>query len=54
MEQFMPHNCDPAARIFDDLLQDLFQAGQGASEGDKLEQFRIAIEGLKNSMKPLT
>ena len=46
MEQYTPQNCDRAAQIFDDLIRGLSQAGPNASESDKLEQFRIAIQAL--------
>jgi hypothetical protein len=44
LEQYTQENCDAMRKIFDDLIADLIAKGETASENEKIESFRIAIE----------
>lgn len=44
LEQYTQENCDRMQKVFDDLIDDLAAKGGAASEEDKVESFRIAIE----------
>jgi hypothetical protein len=44
LEQYTKENCDAMRKIFDDLITDLIAKGEMASEEEKIESFRIAIE----------
>ncbi len=44
LEQYTPENCDRMRKIFDDLIAGLIAKGENASESEKIESFRTAIE----------
>lgn len=44
LDQYTQENCDAMKKIFDDLINDLIEKGENASEKEKIESFRIAIE----------
>ena len=44
LEEYTPENCQEIAKIFDDLIVDLINKGENASESEKVESFRVAIE----------
>jgi len=46
MEQYTEDNCMKAQSILDTLIDNLIQLGEKASEGQKIEKFRIAVEAL--------
>lgn len=46
LEQYTEENCTDAAGIFDRLISRLISIGEDASEQNKLEAFREAIEAL--------
>lgn len=43
LEQYTQENCDKARKIFDDLIADLIEIGEGASEDNKVALFKTAI-----------
>lgn len=44
LEQYTQENCDAMQKIFDNLIENLISKGENASEKEKIESFRIAIE----------
>jgi len=46
MEQYTEENCTAAQTIIDGLIDRLIQLGDTASEAQKVEEFRIAVEAL--------
>lgn len=46
MEQYTEDNCMAAQAILDALIDSLLQLGEEASEDQKVEKFRIAVEAL--------
>jgi hypothetical protein len=44
IEMYTPENCAAMRVIFDDLIAALIEKGKTASEAEKIELFRVAIE----------
>ena len=44
IEMYTPENCNAMREIFDELVKDLIAKGEAASEDEKIESFRAAIE----------
>ena len=44
LEMYTPENCARMQKIFDDLIDGLIAKGENASETEKVESFKIAIE----------
>lgn len=44
IEMYTPENCAAMRGIFDDLIAALVEKGEAASESEKVELFRMAIE----------
>jgi hypothetical protein len=43
LEQYTKENCNKTKKVFDDLLTHLVEIGEGASEAQKIELYKIAI-----------
>jgi len=48
MDQYTPENCAMAQQIFDDLIDKLIDAGEGAAKTEKEKLFEQAIISLNN------
>lgn len=44
IEMYTAENCGAMRGVFDDLIADLMAKGETASEAEKIESFRVAIE----------
>ncbi len=44
LEQYTQENCDKMQKVFDDLIADLIVKGESATQEEKVESFRVAIE----------
>lgn len=48
IEMYTAENCAAMTKIFDDLIADLIGKGEAASESEKVESFRLAIEATND------
>lgn len=46
LEQYTEENCGKTEKIYDELIAELVARGENASETEKIETFRTAIEAL--------
>lgn len=46
MEQYSPENCEKAQAILDQLIESLIKIGPQASEKEKVDLFKVAVENL--------